>query len=145
MEFSGIFHNKFGNDKNKALNAFLKCKKIDKNFNLVDFNIGCNYMDNKDYLSANDKFLKKSIKKNPNHTASYLNLAVVQQNIDKYEEAIKYYDELLKIDPNTEDIVFANLTNIYREIGKLDKAAYYSHKLIKKNENYIQAYISYST
>tara|TARA_Y100000996_G_scaffold412805_1_gene399704 strand:+ start:1002 stop:3110 length:2109 start_codon:yes stop_codon:yes gene_type:complete len=137
----GIFHNKFGNDKNKALNAFLKCKKIDKNFNLVDFNIGCNYMDNKDYLSA-DKFLKKSIKKNPNHAASYLNLAVVQQNIDKYEEAIKYYDELLKIDPNTEDIVFANLTNIYREIGKLDKAAHYSHKLIKKNENYIQAYIS---
>ncbi len=85
----------------------------------------------KDFIKANDYF-KESINKNQNHTASYLNMAVVQNNIDNYDKAIHYYDMVLNIDPATEDIVFANLINIYRETGEIDKAVTYCKKLIKK-------------
>ena len=137
----GIFHNKYGNNPNKAIEAFLKCKKIDPNYHLVDFNIGNAYMKNKDFIKANDHF-KESIYKNKNHTASYLNMAVVQNNTDNYDKAIQYYNEVLNIDPAAEEIVFANLINIYREMGEIDKAATYCKKLIKKNKNFIQPYIS---
>ena len=137
----GIFHNKYGNNPNKAIEAFLKCKKINPNYHLVDFNIGNAYMKNKNFIKANDHF-KESIYKNRNHTASYLNMAVVQNNTDNYDKAIQYYNEVLNIDPAAEEIVFANLINIYREMGEIDKAATYCKKLIKKNKNFIQPYIS---
>ena len=137
----GIFHNKYGNNPNKAIEAFLKCKKIDPNYHLVDFNIGNVYMQNKDFMKAINYF-KESIYKNQNHTASYLNMAVAQNNTDNYDKAIQYYDMVLSIDPATEDIVFANLINIFREMGEIDKAATYCKKLIKKNRNFIQPYIS---
>ena len=137
----GIFHNKYGNNPNKAIEAFLKCKKIDPNYHLVDFSIGHAYMKNKDFIKANDYF-KESIYKNQNHTASYLNMAIVQNNTDNYDKAIQYYNKVLNIDPAAEDIVFSNLINIYREIGEIDKAATYCKKLIQKNRNFIQPYIS---
>ena len=137
----GIFHNKYGNNPNKAIEAFLKCKKIDPNYHLIDFNIGNAYMKNKDFIKANHHF-KESIYKNQNHTASYLNMAVVQNKTDNYDKAIQYYNEVLNIDPAAEEIVFANLINIYSEMGEIDKAAAYCKKLIKKNKNFIQPYIS---
>tara|TARA_B100001540_G_scaffold313618_1_gene336893 strand:- start:2686 stop:4794 length:2109 start_codon:yes stop_codon:yes gene_type:complete len=140
----GVFHNKYGNNPNKALEAFMKCKKIDPNYHLVDYNIGNVYMNNKDFLKANDSF-EESIHKNQNHIASYLNMAIVQNNTDNYDKAIQCYNKVLNIDPEAENIVFANLINIYREKGEIDKAAAYCKKLIKKNKNYAQPYISLVT
>lgn len=137
----GIFHNKYGINSNKALDAFLKCKKIDPNYHLVDFNIGCIYMKDKNFIRAKEYF-NESINKNENHTASYLNMAIVQNNTDNYDKAIQYYNKVLYIDPEAEDIVFANLINIYREKGEIDKSSIYCKKLINKNKNYIQPYIS---
>jgi tetratricopeptide (TPR) repeat protein len=74
--------------------------------------------------------LKKTVEQNPNDTLAMRNYADYLTAAHKMDEAITYYEKILKVDPSRSDIHF-NLSLIYYNKRDLVKAAEENQKVLK--------------
>ncbi len=97
---------------------------------------------NKDNVSANYKhqveMLEKDIKDHPNDTLKLREYADLITAGHRGQDAIKYYNKILKIDPTRKDIYFA-LTFIYYDQKNFDKAEDLTKKILDLNPQDNQA------
>ena len=78
---------------------------------LPDYVIGSEYLAENDYILAEESF-RKSLEKSPNFWPAILGIAGIYHEREEYDKAIREYNRVLKIDPQT---VYAlnNLAEVY--------------------------------
>jgi len=82
--------------------------------------------------------LKKDVEANPQDTAKMRAYADFMTAAHKQEEALPYYEKILKKDPKRIDILFT-LAMIYYNQHNLDKAEDYTNRILKNDKNNTQA------
>jgi len=96
-------------------------------------------------LYKSQKFLqaetisRKLIKDNPKVPYLYNLIGLILSSQKKNEQAIKFYDQGLSIQPNYA-MIYNNLGNVYKYKKENDKAEYYYKKSIKLDDNLGEAY-----
>ena len=91
--------------------------------------------------SAEDIYLK-ALKIKPNYTRAIFNLGKLKFKKKEYNEAIKYYLKALEaptVSLTEKIFIQQNLSTTYSVIGKFSEAKLYSEKILKIDENNIQA------
>ena len=82
--------------------------------------------------------LKKDADANPNDTSKMREYADFMTAAHKPEEALPYYEKILRVNPKRNDILF-NLAMIYYDQQKFDKAESYTKDIIENDKNNTQA------
>lgn len=82
--------------------------------------------------------MKKEVEKNPNDTLKLKEFADFLTAAHKPEEAIPYYEKILKIDPNNKEVLF-NLSFIYNTKRDFLRAENYTIKILKLDPKDTQA------
>jgi cytochrome c-type biogenesis protein CcmH/NrfG len=82
--------------------------------------------------------LKKEVESNPGDTAKMREYADYIAAAHKSDEAISYYEKILKIDPKRNDILF-NLSMICFSKQDYNKAEDYTSRILKNDKNNTQA------
>ncbi len=82
--------------------------------------------------------LKKDVDANPLDTAKMRAYADFMTAAHKQEEALPYYEKIIRRDPRRNDILF-NLAMIYYNQQNLDKAEDYTNRILKNDKNNTQA------
>lgn len=78
--------------------------------------------------------LKEDVEKNPKDTSKVREYADMLTMSHKVDDAIKYYDQILKVDPKRIDVLL-QLTYVYFTKGDLAKADEYTNTILKINKN----------
>ena len=78
--------------------------------------------------------LKADVDKNPRDTSKVREYADMLTMSHKGDEAVQYYDQILKVDPKRIDVLL-QLTYVYFNKGDLAKADDYTNKILKINKN----------
>ncbi len=84
------------------------------------------------------EMLKKQVEANPNDTSKMREYADFMTAAHKPEEALSYYEKIIKIDPKRNDILF-NLAMVYYGKQNYDKAEEYTARVLKNDKNNTQA------
>jgi tetratricopeptide (TPR) repeat protein len=104
------------------------------------------------YKEAGDNLLKegknkeaiiqyqKALKIVPDKKDAIANLAIAHQSMRNYNEAIKYYNELLELKPEYPSIIYYNVAEIFNQQNKADKALKYYKKSAKLSYDPEKAY-----
>jgi cytochrome c-type biogenesis protein CcmH/NrfG len=74
--------------------------------------------------------MKKEVEKSPNDTLKLRELADFLTAAHKPDEAIPYYEKILKMDPNKKDVLF-NLSFIYNNKHDFIQAEKYTNRILK--------------
>ena len=82
--------------------------------------------------------LKKDVEANPNDTAKIKQYADFIAAAHKPEQAIPYYEKILKVDPERNDILFS-LSMIYFSKQDYKKAEEYTNRVLDNDKNNTQA------
>ena len=82
--------------------------------------------------------MKKEVEQNPNDTLKLRELADFLTAAHKPDEAIPYYEKILKIDSNKKDVLF-NLSFIYNNKRNFMQAEKYTSKILKLDPKDSQA------
>lgn len=82
--------------------------------------------------------LRKEVEKNPNDTLKLREYADFLAAAHRPDEAIIYYEKILKIDPNKKEILFT-LSFIYNNKGDFEKAENLTNKILKIDSKDSQA------
>lgn len=78
--------------------------------------------------------LKADVEKNPKDTSKVREYADMLTMSHKSDEAIQYYNQILKVDPKRIDVLL-QLTYVYFNKGDLAKADDYTNKILKIDKN----------
>jgi len=114
----------------EATFLFEKCKKLNNESAIVNYELATLYIQKKDYSKAID-FAKTAIKLNPQNSWYKALLAVLYKQTNEPKKAILVYKELLKTNPNRVDFLY-ELANLYNYIKKYDDALKY-YEAIENN------------
>ena len=113
-------------------------KKNPKDYQLI-YSIGLSYINLKNYFEAEKYFNRLLfIQKKPE---IFFLQANIHKQLEKYDTAITYFEEAIKLNPNFFE-AYNNLGNIKKRIGKIEDAISCFKKAIQLNENNIQSYFN---
>ncbi len=89
--------------------------------------------------------LLKSYIEKYNDFKAYANLAYTSKSIEKYDEARKYYEKAIKLNPNNE-CAYTNLASLLKNdyFKEYDLSKKYFEKAIELNPNYTNAYFNFA-
>ncbi len=129
--------------REKKYNSFIKSglkilKKHPKNYQLI-YLIGLSYVNLEKYAEA-EKYFDKLLyfKKKPE---IFFIQANIHKQLKKYDSAISYFEEAIKLNPNFSE-AYNNLGNTKKRVGKIDEAISCFEKAIQLKENNIEAYFN---
>tara|TARA_Y100000816_G_scaffold168873_1_gene121139 strand:- start:36 stop:1673 length:1638 start_codon:yes stop_codon:yes gene_type:complete len=138
-------------DKNYILNLYreknfedvikygLKLLKKNPRDQQLIYSVGLSYVNIQNYNEAEKYFDKLlSVQKKPEILFIQAN---INKQLKKYETAIYYFEEAIKLNPNFSE-AYNNLGNTKKRIGKIDEAISCFKKAIQLKETNIQAYFS---
>ena len=105
--------------------------------NPIIFNIiGLSYINIKEYSNALSIFNELTINF-PNNAEAYINIGIIQRALGKNDEAIKFYNKSLKINPKSYNVNSQNLKEFYHDVGQFcwgtPKAWIKKKKVFSKN------------
>jgi tetratricopeptide (TPR) repeat protein len=120
----------------KAIEHFKEAIKLNSNFFVGYYNIGCTYMKMKDHSNA-IIFFKNALKNNHSYYDAYFNLADCYREIRQFDESLNAFFECLKIKRDDANI-YNNLGLIYFAKNELDKAENYFLESIKFKPDLVQ-------
>ena len=129
--------------KEKNYNSFIKSglkllKKNPKNYQLT-YLIGLSYVNLQKYAEAEKYFDKLLyVQKKPE---IFFIQANIHKQLKKYDSAISYFEEAIKLNPNFSE-AYNNLGNTKKRVGKIDEAISCFEKAIQLKENNIEAYFN---
>ena len=89
------------------------------------------------YDLAEELYLK-IINKNEKYVNAYVNLGNLKRDLNKFDDAIKLYEQALKIS-NQNPIICYSLALAHQGIGNFDKAISYSKKTLDLDNNFTRA------
>ena len=113
-------------------------KKNPKDYQLI-YSIGLSYINLKNYFEAEKYFNRLLfIQKKPE---IFFLQANIHKQLEKYDTAITYFEEAIKLNPNFFE-AYNNLGNTKKRIGKIEDAISCFKKAIQLNENNIQSYFN---
>ena len=100
-------------------------------------NLGVSYYKLFDYNKANYYFIR-GLSIEPNYISILNNLGNLNKDLNKTEEAIKYYKKCISLD-YTLDQPFFNIALCYESLGNFKEAKKYLETIIKRNSNFTEA------
>ncbi len=113
-------------------------KKNPKDYQLV-YSIGLSYVNIQNYAEAEKYFDKLlSVQKKPEILFIQAN---IHKQLKKYDTAISYFEEVIKLNPNFSE-AYNNLGNTKKRLGRIDEAISCFEKAIELKKNNIQAYFN---
>jgi len=129
--------------KEKNYNSFIKSglkllKKNPKNYQLI-YLIGLSYVNLQNYAEA-EKYFDKLLYVQKKPEIFFIQANIYKQ-LKKYDKAISYFEEAIKLNPNFSE-AYNNLGNTKKRVGKIDEAISCFKKAIKLKENNIEAYFN---
>lgn len=86
------------------------------------------------------EYYKKYIEKNPTHVAGFVNIAICEVNLKRYEDAEKHVDEGLKYAPNFSYLLHSKI-DILKAKHKFAEAKNLSEMLLKRNKYDYSSYL----
>ena len=129
-----------GQDKiDDALNSYQKGIDLDPNNAMLYNNIALLYTNNRFDNKKAEYFYKKSISVNPINPEAHNNLGTLYKLCDRFEEAIKCYNEAIKIDSKFVH-AYHNLGNAYTTIGNFTDAKKAFNKAISIDPFYTNSH-----
>lgn len=84
------------------------------------------------------ELMKEDLSKTPNDTSKMRMFADFLVTAHKQDEALEYYDKILKKDPKRKDILFS-ISFVYYNKQDFDKAVEITNKILKMDKNDLQA------
>lgn len=127
------------NDKEKSITEYKKVLEIDSKHEYVNNEIGEIYEELHEYDKALEYYNKQiEVKKEPYYL---INRGLLYKKIDREDEAVKDYEETIKIDPKNPH-AYNNIGVIYKYRGEFEKAIQYFIKAIEVMDDdvYVQFY-----
>lgn len=86
-------------------------------------------------------FLSRALQINPNHLASYINLGVALQKLNRFDEALASYDKAIGLDPNNAE-TYMNRGVALEVLNRLEEAIASYDKAISIKPNNAEAYLN---
>lgn len=144
----GVIESELGNTE-KAISYYLKAKEIWKMLSKdskalgLDVNIGCLYLDQKNYSQATQIFtevLKKSHEINEDKYVhlSIINLGIIHYDLGNYKKSYSYFKQILDADGIKNQLLIQKATNyssfLALKLGRKEEAKVHFNKAIT-NEN----------
>lgn len=120
----------FGRD-DSAISCYKKALAIDNTDPKASFNLGAVYLRN-NLLDSAIAILLPMVQRNPGQADALTNLAAAYGNKGNFQEALKYYNRAMQINPDQPRNVLQSMSNIYGMIGDSAKAQYYRSLLMNK-------------
>lgn len=122
----------------KAASNFKTAVEQNNDYYEAWLELGFLYDEQSDTLAP--EFFKNAIRVRPESTEALYALAMHYQNREKLSEAITWYDELLKVDPQYKDAWF-NIGYLYLIYGAFpDSSIYYFDKVIELDQSDYRAF-----
>lgn len=114
-----------------------KAEKIIKKYPelnaLLYYWLGQIYLAQEKNVEAYKSFMN-AIEKKPEHVESWIMLGEMSYNVKNYDAALKYYNHVLRLDPDTLYLDFM-LANTYFQLGDMEKAVYWFKEAYKEAPN----------
>lgn len=89
------------------------------------------------------EYYKMAIQLQPSHLNSLHNLALLYEELDKYEDCMKTYDTILKYNESDKCDVHINMANIYyKKLGNLRKAHFHYGQAVELDGTYLDVHLS---
>ena len=97
------------------------------------------------FFSSKSKIsLERAIKIDPNYIDAYINLGLLNKDINNYNDAEKYYLKALELN-NKSAIAHLNLGACYKEKLEIEKALFHTQKAIELNDKLENSYLNLAT
>jgi protein O-mannosyl-transferase len=114
-----------------AIYCYKMTLQLDKSDQKASFNLASVYLRN-NLLDDAILLLQPIVDKNPGQVDAVTNLAAAYGNKGNFQEALKYYNMAMQINPDQPRNVLQSMTNIYRILGDSAKTKYYRSLMLKK-------------
>ena len=136
---NATYYIKYGNLLNRlgrvdeAITAYRKSIEINPDNSGAYVNLGYIYQKLGNY-DEESECLKKSVEINEDYEV-YINLAISYSKVKDYKNAIAFYDEAIKFDPNKAE-AFLHKAYFYQSIKEIDKAILSFSKALQVDKSY---------
>lgn len=121
----------------KARDVFIEGLKLDSKNIAMQNNLANCYKYLLQYEDSENLF-KKIIEKNPKYINAYVNLGNLKRDINKFKEAIEFYEAANKIAPNNHIILYL-LALAHQGLGDFERSIEYAKKVLLINPNFVNA------
>ena len=120
-----------------ANNSFKNGLKLDPNNFVLMNNLAMSYKNLLQYELAEDLYLKV-ISKNKEYVNAYVNLGNLKRDLNKFDDAIKLYEDALKISDQN-PVIHYSLALAHQGIGNFDKAVSFAKKTLSLDKKFTRA------
>ncbi|MDA9034265.1 sulfotransferase [Hyphomicrobiales bacterium] len=127
----------------KSINIFEKSLNINSDIFDTYFNIANSYLAINNITAAIDNF-KSCLKIFPEHLSSLINISSALQGIGDYDGALDHLNKAVVIKPSLQSSLNLNFANIYRDLGKFNKASELYNLILADNKFNFHSYLSLS-
>lgn len=139
-EIARVFENKNSFNKDfvfldTAIEMYLKIIEIDPKFFDAYLSVSICYAKKGDFAQSVD-FCEKALVANPKSYEANNQMGLVYYCSNEVKDAIKYYEEALKLKPEGDFKIYSNLGYAYEKIGKYDNAVNMFAQLVQKFPHY---------
>ncbi len=115
-------------NKNRAEELYLLSIKLNSNFALAYFDLGCLYTSHKEWGRAKEQF-KKAINVDCNFYKAYNNLGVVNIELGNNKKAVTAFEKAIDIKPGFQD-PYLHLGRLWLNTDYTKSIKYYKHALL---------------
>ena len=125
----------------KAIECYKKGLEIDPNYAMIYNNLGSIFFSFPSHknIKKSEELYKKSILLDKKIAEPHNNLGNLYKSLNRFEEAIKYFNKAIEINPKL-SFVHHNLATTYITTGKFDEATHHFEAAIKISPNFILAH-----
>ena len=125
----------------EAYELFRKAAAIDPDIFEVMHGLGAYFMGRSDYLEARG-YLERALKLRQNDAALLANLATTLMHLDEHEQALKFAEKALRLDP-THPNTHYTVGNILTQLGRTGDAIRHFENTIRRHPTFGAAYDLY--
>lgn len=123
-----------------AIEFFLRATELEPSNPVILHHLGLSYLAGEDFINA-EKYFRESLQEKPDYSAAKYSLSELLSKLNRPEEAITLYTELLNEQYQTTDVYFA-LGQLYFNNGKMDQAISNFEKVLLRSPNHSNALYS---
>jgi tetratricopeptide (TPR) repeat protein len=120
-------------DIQQAVDCMQRAVNIAPHYDPISGGLGGLLLEAERYATA-DSFYRARLEQRPEDVRVYLGLGYLAQHDGRWEEALDWYLQGLRIDPHSSDLL-ASLFQTYYQLGRLDEAENVLMRWVERNPN----------